>query len=215
MRPTGGHIRHTRRTPTSCSPDTRSSGPAPPDRIPLQLKGIKTLIAQIQHPAQFLLLFLGVIRPQAPADPAGMIPRVVADGTDRLFLPDNPPAGPSAPAACAFPHWRRRFSSRSRSTAGTGSVPCRRAWAMTGSWSSAVLLQSPAGGAAGQTPLPPPFLLLAARTAVLVKPLQSQAHHPSVIAMVRHLPVAAQLLHILPHLVAAGSSRRFLRLRGG
>jgi hypothetical protein len=33
--------------------------------------------------------------------------------------------------------------------------------------------------------------------------------------MVRHLPVAAQLLHILPHLVAAGSSRRFLRLRGG
>ena len=33
-------------------------------------------------------------------------------------------------------------------------------------------------------------------------------------AMVRHLPVAAQLLHILPHLVAAGSSRRFLPAAG-
>lgn len=54
--------------------------------VPAEGKGLKALAAQIQHPAQLLLLLPGIVFAQAPAHLSAPIPGVPAQGAGGLLL---------------------------------------------------------------------------------------------------------------------------------
>ena len=179
-----------------------------PVGIPAQVKGVKALAPQIQHPGELSLLLPGAVAPQAPAHPAVPVSGVAAEGAGRRLVQGvlrQAQLRQQLPllrleAQVLVPQHRDGGGGVRPPAEGAGDDPAH------GGAELGVDLAQP--GLACEDPLPPLPAPLLPLPAVLLEPLQGQAQHSSVIGHVPSSPPS----HVFPGVVLppvrAGGLRR-------
>ena len=167
-----------------------------PVGVPVQGKGVKALAPQVQHPAELLLLLLGVVPLQTAADPALAVSGVAAEGAEGRLLQgvlrqaqlpqQRPPLRLQAHILVPQPLHRRK---RVR-------APPQRAGDDAAHGGAKLALNLPQPGLAEEDLLPPGLEPGFPGLPVFLKPPQGPPHDLSVVG--HRVPPSSQGLHVFP-----------------